>query len=237
MERPVDFWEQRETEDRAEDHEGDRAVFLEDGNRLVTVDRHQNGERDDDQEGDRVQQVALRQAGEASQLDKRLRCDHAIDREPTDRQEEREEGAGIGPTKPECVSAGRDHLGRPEPWPRDAQEAVQAGGQHRADRDGENRLRHPEPEGDEQCARDQRDEVGKRGNPEPGNVARRPLTLGRRNRLDATRLDLEKLVGRSLTLNHVFPPLALPRSGSRVGGAFHLSAFQTHPVRFEYIYQ
>ena len=120
LQAPVDFGQQSQAKDGAEDHEDDGTVLLEDRDRLVAVGRDQHGQHDDDQQGHAVRYVPLWQAGEAGQLRHRLRRDDAVDGEPANRQKEREEGAGIGATNAEGL-AGRDHLGGPEAWPGDTQ--------------------------------------------------------------------------------------------------------------------
>src|SRR5207245_3991717 len=98
-------------------------------------------------------------------------------------------------------------------------------------------ARAPDPDRDPQRAGDQPDEVADGRHPEPGDIARRSLAVTRRNGVDAVGLDLEKVIdGRmpldDLTLDraHVSLRWHYPDQVRWVGGAFHLSAFQTHPV-------
>src|SRR5207249_4509871 len=177
-----------------------------------------------------------REARQPGELAYRLGRDHAVDGEPSNRQEQGKEGAAVRPPNPERL-AGRDHLGGPKARPRDAQQAVQDGRQGRAHRDGDDGLADTEAERDQQTAGDQRDKIRECRDPQPGHIARRSLALGRWDGLDPMGLNLEKRISGSTLLDHPSvngTHLSLrwnyPDQVRRVGGAVHLSAFQTHPV-------
>src|SRR5439155_14250182 len=118
-----------------------------------------------------------------------------------------------------------------------AQHATQNSAKTRTRRNRDDGPANPQTERDEQSAGDQRDKIRARSDPQPGHVPRRSLAFTRWDGLDPTGLDLEKRISGSTLLDHLLvngTHLSLrwnyPDQVRRVGGAVHLSAFQTHPV-------
>ena len=92
---------------------------------------------------------------------------------------------------------------------------MQDGRQDRADGDGDDGFADTESERDQQSAGDQRNKIRESRDPQPGHIARRALALIRRDRLDPMGLDLEKLIGGSVALDH------LPVNGPHVSLRWH----------------
>ena len=142
----------------------------------MPVDRDQNRSRHHQRQSRGLERRPLGPARDPRQLDQRLGRDHAIHGEPADGQEEREEGAEVSAAHAEGA-ARRHHLGGAEAWTGAAEQPVEGGSEHRADGDRDDSLHDSQPEGDQQAAGDQGDEVGEGRHPEERDVARLTFTL------------------------------------------------------------
>ena len=89
--RPVELRREKQKESRRQNRKRHGAVGLEHLDRLVAEDRHRDADRrDENHERQRRPSISA-----AEELGARLRGDHAVDREPTDREEQGERRAKV----------------------------------------------------------------------------------------------------------------------------------------------
>ena len=105
--RPVELRRERQEQGRGQDGERDRAVCLEDLDRLVAEDSHPDADRSDHQHKSEGQPPVAA----SEELRPRLRRDDAVDGEPTGGQKEGQPGAEIRAAEPEDP-AREDDLGQ-----------------------------------------------------------------------------------------------------------------------------
>ena len=162
----------------------------------MPVDRYhdRNAGHQDDPGQQRPRGRARRQAAELEELYACLSRDHAINREPADREEEGEGGAHVGPAPPEDAPGEHD-LGEAGARTGVAQqpEDHRPGGGAKRDR-GEAVPHAQAVVGREQAGREEAGVVDEGARPQERQLTRAAVALTRRDGIDAARLHLEERV-------------------------------------------